>query len=85
MKLLLGVGAAERTLCVTKYSRQGSGDPFLIFRSLGKTTPNFFLIGPPKTLDDFMSAASGARVSGIFYFRRGMNVLEFDPHSLKIE
>jgi hypothetical protein len=84
-RTIVGFGAKERAYLITSYQRQGNGNPFDLFRNLGMFRPDFILMGPKKPLEALIGAKAGSRVSGTFYYRRGMRVLEVDPHSLKIE
>ena len=83
--VVLGFGPQERTYLITKYARQGDGDPFLMFRNLGMFKPDFIFIGEAKPIEALLTAEPGSRVSGRFYYRAGMHVLEMDPQALEIE
>lgn len=82
---VIGFGTQLRTYLITKYSRQGDGDAFVMFRNLGMFRPDFILLGPKQATAALIGAKPGSRVSGTFVYRFGMHVLEVDAHSLKIE
>jgi len=84
-KTIIGFGSQERVYLITKYARQGDGNAFLMFRNLGMFRPDFILIGPKAPIESLMNATAGSRVTGTFYYRQGMHVLELDPHQLRIE
>jgi len=84
-RTVIGFGPRLRTYLITRYSRQGDGDPFILFRDLGMFRPDFILLGPKKTVAALIGAESGSRVTGTFVYRVGTHVLEVDAHSIKIE
>lgn len=84
-KTVIGFGTQLRTYLITKYSRQGDGDPFIMFHNLGMFVPDFILLGPKPATEALINAKAGSRVSATFVYRYGMHVLEVDAHSVKIE
>lgn len=84
-RTVIGFGPQLRTYLITRYSRQGDGDPFIMFHNLGMFDPDFILLGPEDAIDAVIKARPGSRMSGTFVYRYGMHVLEVDAHSIKIE
>jgi hypothetical protein len=82
--VILGYGSKTRPYLVTKSRIQGDGDPGALYQNLGMFKPDFILVGADKALQELVDAKPGARVSGTFYFYRGMHNLEVDPKSLKV-
>lgn len=84
-KLVLGNGSVNRLYLITKTTIETGGDPDALYRNQGMQKPDFVLVGPEGPLGSILSAKKGAHLSGAFYYRRGINDLEFDPKSIKIE
>lgn len=84
-KTVIGFGPSDRTYLITKYTLEGPGDPFALFRNLGMFKPDFILLGPEKELKRIIDAKEGSRVRARFVYRRGMHTLELDPRSLQVD